>query len=33
MVAKNGLEKYLLQVRKELNEFSKLFGQVYFSYA
>jgi uncharacterized alpha-E superfamily protein len=33
MVAKNGLEKYLQQVRKELNEFSRLFGQVYFSYA
>ncbi|MBV9986827.1 MAG: alpha-E domain-containing protein [Chitinophagaceae bacterium] len=33
MVAEAGLEKYLLRVRKELNEFSRLFGQVYFSYA
>lgn len=28
-----GLEKYLLSIRKELNEFGKLFGQIYFSYS
>jgi uncharacterized alpha-E superfamily protein len=28
-----GLENYLIQVRKELNEFSSLLGQTYFSYA
>ena len=28
-----GLEKYLITVRKELNEFGKLFGQIYFSYS
>jgi uncharacterized alpha-E superfamily protein len=33
MVEQTGMEKFLLQVRKELNDFSKVFGQVYFSYA
>jgi uncharacterized alpha-E superfamily protein len=33
IVEQVGLEKFLLQVRKELNDFSKMFGQVYFSYA
>ncbi len=28
-----GLEKYLLSIRKELNEFGKLFGRIYFSYS
>ncbi len=28
-----GLEKYLLTVRRSLNDFGKLFGQVYFSYS
>ncbi len=28
-----GLEKYLLIIRKELNDFGKLFGQIYFSYS
>lgn len=33
VVEQTGMEKFLLQVRKELNDFSKMFGQVYFSYA
>jgi uncharacterized alpha-E superfamily protein len=33
LVAEIGLEPYLKEVRKELNEFSKLLGQTYFSYA
>ncbi len=33
MVSANGLEQFLLQVRRELNAFNKTFGQVYFSYA
>ena len=32
-VEKTGLETLLRQVRSDLNEFSKMFGQVYFSYA
>jgi uncharacterized alpha-E superfamily protein len=33
IVEQAGLEQYLLQLRHSLNEFSKTFGQVYFSYA
>ncbi len=32
-IQETGLKKYLMQVRKELNEFSSLLGQTYFSYA
>ncbi len=33
MVEQTGMEKFLLQLRRELNVFSSMFGQVYFSYA
>ncbi len=33
LVAETGLETFLKQVRKELNEFSAMLGQTYFSYA
>ena len=30
---REGLEKYLIYVRKELNEFSRELGRTYFSYS
>ncbi len=33
IVVKEGVEEYLIQIRRQLNEFSRLLGQLYFSYA
>lgn len=33
IIDETGLEKFLLFIRKELNEFNRLFGQIYFSYS
>ena len=33
LVEEMGLDRFLQQVRRDLNEFSRVFGQVYFSYA
>jgi len=33
LVEKEGLEKYLIYIRKELNEFSQDLGRIYFSYS
>ena len=32
-LAQDGFENYLLQIRKQLNEFGRKLGQIYFSYS